>query len=108
MSNVTPEFKTKILSLDVLNKKKKSKDKYTRYSIQPKTSQRQIGNNIQEKLYKAKLKAYADKEKSLVRSFKELSKIHQKSKELSRNVTMSKNKYPEDIEQVVILLSITK
>lgn len=108
MINIKPGFKAKILSLNILKRKKKSKDSYTRYLVQPKTSQRKIGNNIQEKLYRAKLKAYTDKEKSLVRGFKKLKKIYQKSIKLSKNNTIAKNKYPEDIEQVVILLSIIK
>lgn len=96
-------YENETQSLQTLNGKKKSKYKYVLYPVRPKTSARKIGNNIQEKLFQAKLYAYEVKQKEMIMDAREMIKIYQKCELLSKKMTSPNNQiYLEDIEHVVI------
>ncbi|XP_022180037.1 uncharacterized protein LOC111040420 [Myzus persicae] len=88
-------------SLRMSNGKKKSNYKFTTYPIRSKTSQRKIDNNIQEKLFQAKIHTYKAKQKVLLDNIKEVIKVHKKCIKMSKQSTQPKNRYFEDIELVV-------
>lgn len=95
-------------SQDTSNGAKKSKLKNIIFPVRSRTvaNQRKIDNNIKEKLFQAKLRAYKDKQKSLLTSSRELIKIHQKCLRLSKQTSSPTPKDIEGIEHVVFCRTI--
>lgn len=53
-------------------------------------------------MFQSKLNAYETKQRQLLMKFTELNQIYRKCTELSKTVSLPKNKYLEDVENVVI------
>lgn len=102
MSNPSEINTNKIEHLKILKGKKKSKHKWTKYTVLPKTSKRKIGNNIQEKLYQANFYEYYDKQIVLRNNLIKLTEIYQKCSKLSKTISLAKYRNLEDIEHVVM------